>query len=271
MPSYGQIDHDYGMKLAATPPDDDGPVWMINLMRYKEQAEYADGRETTLSGREADDEYVPLGPLAAVGAEIVFAADVEDQFIGDEPIWDRIGVVRYPTRASFIAMQQRDDFRKAHQHKEAGMAETIVIGGQPLQIPTAENPVDWNDVPHPPTDEDGPYTMVHVVRFHDEGGATATPDHMKAYQEVAGSVAVPHGVRIDGWFSAEGTIIGDGRSWHQVRFNTFPSRRAFMTVALDPDRLEAHSEHRETAIADTYALGVRTSRNTLAESVSDAV
>ena len=92
---------------------------------------------------------------------------------------------------------------------------------------------------------------------------------MKSYQEVAGSVAVPNGVRIDAWFSAEGTIIGDGRSWHQVRFNTFPSRRAFMAVALDPDRGEAHSEHRDTAIADTYALGIRASINDLARSVGN--
>ncbi|MEM8924863.1 MAG: hypothetical protein AAGD35_15270 [Actinomycetota bacterium] len=270
MPGYGQVDHDYGVRLATTAPDDDGPVWMVNLMHYKERAEYTDGRATTLTGRQADDEYTPLGPLAAVGAEIVFVADVEDQFIGDAPRWDRLAVVRYPTRSAFIAMQERDDFTKAHEHKEAGMAETIIIGGQPLDVPSIEAPADWADVPHPPTDDDGAYTMVHVVRFHDEDGATVTPDHMAAYQEVAGSVAVPNGVRIDGWFSAEGTIIGDGRSWHQVRFNTFPSRQAFMTVALDPDRLRAQADHRETAIADTYALGVRASINRLTASLTPA-
>ena len=269
MPGYGRIDQEYGIRLATTAPEDDGPVWMVNLMRYKERAEYTDGRETTLTGREADNEYMPIGPLTAVGAEIVFVADVEDQFIGDEPKWDRIGVVRYPTRASFIAMQERDDFQKAHEHKEAGMDQTIVIGGQPMRFPVAEQRVDWADVPHPPSEDDGPYTMLHVIRFHDADGATVTPDHMKSYQEVAGSVAVPNGVRVDAWFSAEGTIIGDGRSWHQVRFNTFPSRRAFMAVALDPDRSEAHSEHRDSAIADTYALGIRASINDLARSLSD--
>ena len=270
MPGYGRIDHDYGIELATTPPDDDGPVWMVNLMRYKERAEYGDGRETTLTGREADDVYAPVGPLAAVGAAIVFVADVEDQFIGDEPRWDRIAVVRYPTRSAFIAMQQREDFQRAHEHKEAGMAETIVIGTQPLEPPTTEQGVAWDDVPHPPTEEDGAYTMVHVIRFHERDGATVTPDHMEAYQEAAGSVAVPNGVRIDGWFSAEGTIVGDGRSWHQVRFNTFPSRRAFIAVASDPARLEAQSEHRETAIADTYAIGVRAGINRLAASIGEA-
>lgn len=268
MPGYGQVDHNYGMKLATTPPDEDGPVWMVNLMKYKERAEYADGRDTELSGREADDEYTPLGPLAAVGAEIVFVADVEDQFLGDEPAWDRVAVVRYPTRASFIEMQTRDDFQQAHQHKEAGMAETIVVGTQPLATPEIEGAVDWTDVPHPPTEDDGAYTMVHVIRFHEQDGATVTPDHMESYQEVAGSVAVPNGVRIDGWFSAEGTIVGDGRAWHQVRFNTFPSRRAFIEVATDPDRMAAHAEHRDTAIADTYAIGVRASINDLSRSAA---
>ena len=32
----------------------------------------------------------------------------------------------------------------------------------------------------------------------------------------------------------DGTIIGDGRRWDQVRFNAFPSKEAFMAVALDP-------------------------------------
>ena len=44
MPGYGRIDRDYGIRLATTAPEDDGPVWMVNLMRYKERAEYTDGR-----------------------------------------------------------------------------------------------------------------------------------------------------------------------------------------------------------------------------------
>ena len=32
MPGYGQIDYDYGAKLATTDPADDGPVWMLSLI-----------------------------------------------------------------------------------------------------------------------------------------------------------------------------------------------------------------------------------------------
>ena len=34
-------------------PNAKGPIYMLNLLSFKEKAEYADGRETTLSGKEA--------------------------------------------------------------------------------------------------------------------------------------------------------------------------------------------------------------------------
>ena len=30
-----------------------GPIFMVNLLKFKDKAEYEDGRATTLSGREA--------------------------------------------------------------------------------------------------------------------------------------------------------------------------------------------------------------------------
>lgn len=253
---YGTIDHDYATRLATTPASDDGPVWMVNLMKYRASADYADRQRSGVSGREADDRYAPLESLAAVGAEVVLFADVDDQLLGDEPRWDRVAVVKYPTRRSFIDMQSRPDFVEKHVHKDAGMEQTIVIGCQPFAAP--ELPEDrpaWDHVPHPPTADDGPVIVTHVIRFHEGQAGT----NMVQYQDAAGAVAVPHGLRIAGWFAAEGTVVGDGRSWDQVRFNVFPSKAAFMAVAFDPDRLAAHRQHREVAIADTYTMILRPS------------
>ena len=248
---YGTIDTDYAMRLATSA--DDAPIFMINLMKYREVADYADGRADRRSGRDADDEYAPLESLAAIGAEVVFVADVETQLLG-EPTWDRIGVVKYPSRRAFIEMQSRPDFQAKHVHKDAGMEQTIVMGGLPLEVPAlpADAPA-WSDVPHPPTADDGPVVILHVLKFH-EGGLE---NDMSAYQQHAATVAVPNGVRIAGWFGIEGTIVGDGRSWDQARFNSFPSKAAFMAVALDPARLEAQHAHREVAIADTCTMILR--------------
>jgi hypothetical protein len=262
---YGTIDRDYARRLAATPPAEDGPVWMVNLMKYREVAAYADGRAAEVSGREADDTYAPLDSLAAVGAEVAFFATVDTQLLGGEPTWDRVAVVKYPTRRSFIEMQSRPEFVDKHAHKDAGMEQTIVIGTVPIPAPPLpDDAPGWEDVPHPPTADDGPVVVLHVIRFH-EGHADTT---MVSYQDAAGAVAAPHGVRISGWFQAEGTIVGDGRTWDQVRFNAFPSKAAFMAVALDPDRLAAQRNHREVAIADTYTMILRPRIDRLAETVA---
>ena len=41
-------------RLAAmAEPGPDGPIFMVNLLKFKDQAEYEDGRATELTGREA--------------------------------------------------------------------------------------------------------------------------------------------------------------------------------------------------------------------------
>jgi hypothetical protein len=261
---YGRIDTRMIKSWLKMAPEDDGPFWAVNLMKYRDTAEYADGRKTGVSGREADDEYTPTESLRAIGAQIVFAADVDTQLLGDSPKWDRIGVVKYPSRRAFIAMQSRPDFVAKHVHKDAGMEQTIVMACQPMPVPSLPaGAPDPADVPHPATPEDGPVVVLHVLRFVEGKGL----DHMASYTDEAGRVAVPHGVRISGWFSVEGTIIGDGRAWDQARFNAFPSKAAFMTVVTDPDRLRAQRAHRETAIEDTYTMILRPTIDRLARSV----
>ena len=166
-------------------PADDGPFWALNLMRYHTVAQYADGPEQggAVSGREADDAYAPLGPLAAIGAVVAFLGDVTDQPLG-APTWDRVGIVRYPSRAAFFAMQQRDDFKAQHVHKEAGMAATIVMACLPDS--------------HLDLAADGDLVLV-VER--------SGPDLVDAdrAEEVAR-------------FSVEGVIVGDDRTFDRVRF-----------------------------------------------------
>jgi hypothetical protein len=259
-PKYGQIDQDYGLRLATTPPEEDGPVWMVNLMKYHNVAQY-EGKDTSqISGREADDRYLPLKPLAAVGAKIVFVGDVEMKLLGDDRSWDRVAVVKYPTRRSFIEMQGRQDFQEKHVHKEAGMQETIVMGCLPIpspEVPEGETSADWAKVEHPPRNDDGPVVALHVIKFSSGAELGQTPEELGNYTSKATKVALRNGVQISGWFRVEGTIVGDGRQWDQVRFNTFPSKAAFMEVVHDQKRLEAQKTHREGVIADTYTLLVR--------------
>ncbi|MEI7859229.1 MAG: hypothetical protein WCI26_05285 [Acidimicrobiales bacterium] len=264
--TYGTIDQEYAAHLGSFAPEDDQPFWMVNLMRYRDKAVYVDGRESDLTGRQADDAYSPFRQFRTVGAELVFLADVEEQLAGDDQVWERIAVVRYPTRQSFLDMQNLPDYVELHAHKDAGMASTFVIGCQPMTWPElpAEAP-SLDSVPHPSTPDDGPVVIMHVLKFNEGGGS----EDMDIYQNAAARIALPHGVRIDAWLEVEGTIVGDGRSWDQIRFNVFPSQAAFMAVAMDPDRLAAQADNREPAIADTYTMMMRPLINRLGASIND--
>lgn len=64
----------------------------------------------------------------------------------------------------------RPKFVESHKHKDAGMRETIAMGCQPMpypEPPEGTTLVDRGDVPFPPSDADGPVTVVHVLRFED--------------------------------------------------------------------------------------------------------
>ena len=124
-PSYGTPNYATLKGWLELTPEQDSPFWAVNLMKYREVADYGDG-SSARSGKEADDAYTPLESLAAIGAKPVFFGDVTEQPLG-APAWDRIGIVNYPTHRSFLEMQRRDDFQDKHVHKEAGMEFTIVM------------------------------------------------------------------------------------------------------------------------------------------------
>jgi len=186
-----QIEHPYGtinIELVGAwlhmKPEDDGCFWALNLMKYVEVANYDDGREA-VSGKAADDTYAPIGPLAAVGAEVAYMGDVKDQPLGT-PEWDRVAIVRYPTRASFFAMQERNDFKEAHVHKKAGMDFTIILACLPT------------------THDEAASTDGDLVLLIDKG----TDD---AFASVDGATQVA-------LFDVEGVIIGDERRYDRARF-----------------------------------------------------
>ncbi len=128
---FGTVDVDTASRWMRLAPDEDGPVWMLNLMRYKPVADYGDDGGPEISGREADDVYAPTAILDDLGATVPLFGDVTRQ-VADDVAWDRIGIVRYPSRASFFAMQDRADFQRQYVHKKAGMETTIVMGCVPV-------------------------------------------------------------------------------------------------------------------------------------------
>ncbi len=130
---------------------------------------------------------------------------------GSEPEWDRVAIVRYPTRAAFFEMQQRDDFKRQHTHKEAGMEFTIVMSCLPdLARPAVATPPD----------------TTLVLRVARVGAGADLP-------EVDGATRLVT-------FDVEGVIVGDERTWSRVAFDAAPTSEvtdALLTTTTGTDEM----------------------------------
>jgi uncharacterized protein (DUF1330 family) len=109
---------------------EDGPFVMINLLKFKERADYADGSEPGLSGRDAYRRYgkAVLVCLASVGARSVYAGDVTELMLGEmDELWDMVALAEYPSRAAMMAMVASPEYQAIEKHRIAGLAGQLNI------------------------------------------------------------------------------------------------------------------------------------------------
>ncbi len=212
MPRYGDINHEL-IRSWFQREEPGGPMWALNLMQYRDRADYADGRATELTGIEADDVYAPHDHLAAVGSRIILIAPVVHQLAGDDRRWDRVAIAQYRDRMALVEMSSSADFAVSEAHKGAGMEFSIAM---------AMFPVEGD--PMPPQ----------------ESGADAGSQLL--VQVVADPASTDFGEGVDatrvGRFWVEDRFLGDDRSWAgaEVRFDCISSETAAELAAGDFDQ-----------------------------------
>ena len=107
-----------------------GPISMVNLLKYKEYAIYDDGRDTSLSGKEAYQLYAVevIKLIAKYGGEFVFAGSVSRLMLGEvEEMWDEVAIAKYPSRKAMFEMTMDPDYQKIHVHRDAGLKGQLNI------------------------------------------------------------------------------------------------------------------------------------------------
>ncbi len=116
-------------KLLAEPTKS-GPVFMINLIRFREKAMYEDGRSTNTTGKEAyrlyGQEVVKI--LPKFNAEVVFHSHITALMIGivDE-LWDEMSVVKYASRQDLNNMTTSAEWTAINAHRLAGIKGQLNI------------------------------------------------------------------------------------------------------------------------------------------------
>lgn len=111
------------------------PILMLNLLRYREAAEYPAGDEhAPCSGREAYRRYsrTALAKVQGVGGRVELLAPAQVALIAPEgEHWDELLLVRYPSKAAFLGMLADPEYRAATVHRTAALADSRLIGCLP--------------------------------------------------------------------------------------------------------------------------------------------
>ena len=110
--------------------DIDTPIKMVNLLKFKDKADYKDGRQTSLSGKEAYQIYADevQGHLEKVGGKSIFLGEVERLMLGEvEDLWDWVVIAEYPSRKAMLEMVMDSEYQKSEEHRSAGLAGQLNI------------------------------------------------------------------------------------------------------------------------------------------------
>lgn len=111
----------------------DQPIEMLNLVRFRDQAEYPTDHAHAgkgLTGAEAYKNYgAETGPiLEKVGGTILWRGRFETTLIGpaDEQ-WDACFIAHYPNAGAFLAMVTDPEYQKAVVHRQAAVLTSRLI------------------------------------------------------------------------------------------------------------------------------------------------
>ncbi|QLC24939.1 DUF1330 domain-containing protein [Parasphingopyxis algicola] len=114
---------------------EDGPFVMVNLLKFRDQAEYPDGADADLSGLEAYMRYgAGIGVcLDAVGARPLFTGPVTGLLLGQvEELWDMVALAEYPSLNAFKTMMTSPEYQEISIHRTAGLAGQLNIKTKPI-------------------------------------------------------------------------------------------------------------------------------------------
>lgn len=106
----------------------DVPIFMLNLIRLNDQAQYQDGRNA--SGREAYTVYGnESGPIFNdVGGKVIWRGKAESILIGpNAEHWDIAFIAAYPDAAAFLSMVTNPKYQAIVFHRQAAVADSRLI------------------------------------------------------------------------------------------------------------------------------------------------
>ncbi len=113
---------------------EDGPLVMVNLLKFRANAEYEGGADAHLTGAEAYARYgVEVSKLIeGLGGRILYSGAVTGLLLGEvEELWDMVALAEYPSLKAFLAMATSPEMHAIEHHRKAGLAGQLNIRTKP--------------------------------------------------------------------------------------------------------------------------------------------
>jgi uncharacterized protein (DUF1330 family) len=111
-----------------------GNVVMLNLLRFKEIADYSNYPDIKpkkeISGKEAYDIYIKhtLPFLEKSGGEVIFMGEANAYLIGpSEEKWDAVLLVKQKSVEDFIAFERNSEYMKGIGHRTAALEDSRLL------------------------------------------------------------------------------------------------------------------------------------------------
>ena len=108
-----------------------GAVCMVNLLEFKSQAEYEDGRSTDLTGADAYGLYGEQmrGYVETKGEKFLYLGSCAHLMIGSvDGLWDKVAIVKYPSKEECVTIAAAPEAAGFGIHRAAGLKGQLLIG-----------------------------------------------------------------------------------------------------------------------------------------------
>ncbi len=121
----------------------DEPLEMLNLVRFRETAEYPADHPNAARAMTGAEAYRSYGTetaaiLKKVGGSILWRGTFRTTLIGpSDEAWDTMFIARYPTAHAFLAMVSNPDYQRAVVHRQAAVLTSRLIRCAPAAEATS--------------------------------------------------------------------------------------------------------------------------------------
>ena len=122
--------------------DDNGPMVMVNLLKFKDKAEYPDGSNPEMTGKQAYAVYgaAVMKCLELVGGNGIFSADVSGLILGAvEELWDMVALAYYPGPQAMMQMVGLPEYQGIEIHRFAGLKGQLNIRTRVPGLPALQS------------------------------------------------------------------------------------------------------------------------------------